>query len=115
MPVLLQAVMELGATVCTIHQTPSCGSCPVRRHCHAFSQQEQHNQAAWTKGAAAPLVTDFPIKVSSCVLHVIKQYLQECMYSRTAVLTSDTAGEATCTEERDCRRLCGGAAASRNK
>ncbi len=36
---LNQAVMELGATVCT-PKNPSCGECPVSRHCGAFARGE---------------------------------------------------------------------------
>ncbi len=35
-----QALMELGATVCT-PDSPSCGACPVSRHCVAFAQNLQ--------------------------------------------------------------------------
>ena len=30
-----QALMELGATVCT-PKSPLCGECPVKEHCHAW-------------------------------------------------------------------------------
>ncbi len=36
-----QALMELGATVCTPAQ-PKCGSCPVRSCCRAFAEGAQH-------------------------------------------------------------------------
>ncbi|KAF5881004.1 adenine DNA glycosylase-like, partial [Clarias magur] len=32
-----QALMELGATVCT-PKTPQCSQCPVHTHCHAYSK-----------------------------------------------------------------------------
>lgn len=35
-----QALMELGALVCTPRQ-PDCGQCPVRSHCQAFQRGEQ--------------------------------------------------------------------------
>ena len=35
-----QALMELGATVCT-PATPSCGACPVANHCIAFKKNIQ--------------------------------------------------------------------------
>ena len=35
-----QALMELGATVCT-PDSPSCGACPVERHCVAFKKNLQ--------------------------------------------------------------------------
>ncbi|OFV96916.1 MAG: A/G-specific adenine glycosylase [Acidobacteria bacterium RIFCSPLOWO2_12_FULL_54_10] len=37
-----QAMMELGATVC-LPRRPSCKTCPVRRHCLAFSQDAVEN------------------------------------------------------------------------
>ncbi|KAH9616152.1 hypothetical protein KSS87_017040 [Heliosperma pusillum] len=47
-----QALMELGATVCT-PTSPSCSKCPVSTQCQAFSQSQQ----------GGPLVTDYPPKV----------------------------------------------------
>ncbi|KAK9747775.1 hypothetical protein RND81_02G014200 [Saponaria officinalis] len=47
-----QALMELGATVCT-PTNPSCSKCPVSAQCHAFSQSQQ----------GGSLVTDYPPKV----------------------------------------------------
>jgi A/G-specific adenine glycosylase len=35
-----QALMELGATVCS-PESPSCGACPVSRHCSAFATGRQ--------------------------------------------------------------------------
>ena len=34
---LAQAVMELGALVCT-PRTPDCQSCPLRENCHAYAE-----------------------------------------------------------------------------
>ncbi|ORY50015.1 DNA glycosylase [Rhizoclosmatium globosum] len=34
-----QGLMELGATVCT-PQNPSCETCPVKLHCHAFEEMQ---------------------------------------------------------------------------
>ncbi|KAF5930686.1 hypothetical protein HYC85_031559 [Camellia sinensis] len=48
-----QALMELGATVCT-PLNPSCSVCPVSAHCRALSRSKQHTLA---------LVTDYPIRV----------------------------------------------------
>ncbi|KAK3566292.1 hypothetical protein QTP86_031030 [Hemibagrus guttatus] len=36
-----QAVMELGATVCT-PKNPQCAQCPVHTHCHAYSRVRLH-------------------------------------------------------------------------
>ncbi|XP_024628122.1 adenine DNA glycosylase isoform X3 [Medicago truncatula] len=48
-----QALMELGATVCT-PLNPSCSSCPASEFCHALSIAKDNSTAA---------VTDYPIKV----------------------------------------------------
>jgi A/G-specific adenine glycosylase len=48
-----QALMELGATVCT-PLNPSCSSCPASGHCRALSIF-RHDSSV--------LVTDFPVKV----------------------------------------------------
>ena len=54
--VRLQAVMELGATVCTVHQPPSCASCPLRGVCHAYADVLENP-------GGAPPVTSYPAKV----------------------------------------------------
>ncbi|KAL6967878.1 hypothetical protein U1Q18_044907 [Sarracenia purpurea var. burkii] len=48
-----QALMELGATVCT-PLNPCCSVCPVSAHCRALSLSRKHRPA---------LVTDYPIRV----------------------------------------------------
>ncbi|KAI4356231.1 hypothetical protein L6164_000268 [Bauhinia variegata] len=48
-----QALMELGATVCT-PVNPSCSLCPATESCHALSISRHDNSVA---------VTDYPIKV----------------------------------------------------
>ncbi|XP_045789978.1 adenine DNA glycosylase [Trifolium pratense] len=47
-----QALMELGATVCT-PLNPSCSSCPATEFCHALSIAKRDSTAA---------VTDYPVK-----------------------------------------------------
>ncbi|RDY06663.1 Adenine DNA glycosylase, partial [Mucuna pruriens] len=47
-----QALMELGATVCT-PLNPSCSSCPASEFCHALSNAKQDSTVA---------VTDYPVK-----------------------------------------------------
>lgn len=47
-----QALMELGATVCT-PLNPSCSSCPASEFCHALSIAKHDSTAA---------VTDYPVK-----------------------------------------------------
>ncbi|KAK7292766.1 hypothetical protein RJT34_15619 [Clitoria ternatea] len=49
---LNQALMELGATVCT-PLNPSCSSCPVSEFCHALSIAKHDSTVA---------VTDYPVK-----------------------------------------------------
>lgn len=51
-----QAMMELGATVCTGNAAPSCTACPIRARCLA------HQRYA-ASGGAAPPVTSYPAKV----------------------------------------------------
>ncbi|MGC1272384.1 MAG: A/G-specific adenine glycosylase [Planctomycetaceae bacterium] len=48
------ALMDLGATVCTVKQ-PKCETCPVRRNCRAFEAGSQHSIPAL---ASRPAVTD---------------------------------------------------------
>ena len=56
-----QAVMELGATVCT-PASPGCGGCPLREVCQAFQRQQAH-LAAGRSPENAPAVTQYPGKV----------------------------------------------------
>ncbi len=75
----MQAVMELGAKVCTVHQSPDCARCPIRRQCLAHAEVEAH-EAAGGAPADAPSVMAYPGKVekakraeqsvATCVLEV---------------------------------------------
>ena len=57
-----QAMMELGACVCT--GQPKCESCPVRTHCHAHAKLQDFVAAGGSLlSPDAPLVTNFPLKV----------------------------------------------------
>jgi adenine-specific DNA glycosylase len=74
-----QAMMELGATLCTT-AAPRCGVCPLNTHCTAYKQQQQwqkrgkvgvkgcasgDNSIDGSGGGAATsgkLVTDYPLK-----------------------------------------------------
>lgn len=49
-----QAVMELGATTCSL-ATPSCGQCPISRQCQALSLSMSHESVK---------VSDYPTKVA---------------------------------------------------
>jgi A/G-specific adenine glycosylase len=51
--VLAQALMELGATVCT-PQSPRCGECPVRADCAAYAQGKVDRIPAPKPRAASP-------------------------------------------------------------
>ena len=64
----LQAVMELGATVCT-PTNPACSSCSLSEVCQAYQQQQRH----LTAGGGiedAPLVTQYPCKARLAAEHV---------------------------------------------
>ncbi len=49
-----QALMELGATVCTPKE-PDCEHCPVQSHCRAFLEQ---TQSQIPRAAKRPVITD---------------------------------------------------------
>ena len=51
-----QAVMELGATICT-PRTPKCGACPVAGWCAALAAGTVPDRPAKTKGRAIPEAT----------------------------------------------------------
>lgn len=57
--------MELGATTCTIHQAPSCHTCPIQMHCQAFQRVQESEKAdkVLQSGEEAPSVSDYPVKV----------------------------------------------------
>ena len=59
-------MMELGATVCTVHQPPNCAECPIRLHCSAYSEVQAH-AAAGGDLADAPSVMAYPGKVMPCL------------------------------------------------
>ncbi len=50
---LNQALMELGATVCT-PRSPRCGECPVRAHCAAFAAGTQERRPLPKKAKPVP-------------------------------------------------------------
>ncbi|HET8654322.1 MAG TPA: A/G-specific adenine glycosylase [Longimicrobiaceae bacterium] len=50
---LNQALMELGATVCT-PRAPACGACPVREHCAAFAAGTQEERPRRKKARPLP-------------------------------------------------------------
>ncbi|KAK9809860.1 hypothetical protein WJX72_000467 [[Myrmecia] bisecta] len=59
-----QAMMELGATVCTVHQPPTCQDCPIRNQCQAVAVVEQFVSDGGDRAAPrAPTVVQYPSKV----------------------------------------------------
>lgn len=72
-----QALMELGATVCT-PKNPECAACPVRRHCRA---------AAAVASGELESVTSIPAKAT-------KKPLVERFFA-VAVLVNDADGDGT--------------------
>jgi len=57
-----QALMELGATLCTPDE-PACPSCPVRRFCAASSDGLQHEIPAKAVRAAPTAVTEVAVAI----------------------------------------------------
>ncbi|DBB06496.1 TPA: hypothetical protein ACH3X1_012048 [Trebouxia sp. C0004] len=58
-----QAMMELGACICTVHQPPACGACPIQVHCQAYrDMQEYISQGGDVTQTDAPVVTQYPSK-----------------------------------------------------
>ncbi|BDA41049.1 Adenine DNA glycosylase [Coccomyxa sp. Obi] len=57
-----QAVMELGATVCTVHQPPNCTNCPIKGQCLAYAAVEEHRLSGGDP-STAPNVMAYPEKV----------------------------------------------------
>ncbi|GLJ49369.1 hypothetical protein SUGI_1044420 [Cryptomeria japonica] len=93
---LNQAIMELGATICT-PTSPACSSCPVAKHCNALStvrrydSKNEQKSLLTVKNAAnvvtVPSVTDYPVKVlkaiareefaAVCVIELSSEYKTE--------------------------------------
>lgn len=64
---MVQAMMELGACVCTVHQPPNCKACPIQRHCRAYAElQDYLLQGGEPSCDDAPQVTQYPAKVTQC-------------------------------------------------
>ncbi len=60
---LNQALMELGATVCT--KRPKCARCPIRRFCYAYDTN-QTDHFPQRKARKAPLVVEWVAVVPFC-------------------------------------------------
>ena len=67
--------MELGASVCTIHQPPSCSVCPIMGHCKAFRRQRESLRS---DTAAAVSVSDYPVKVRPAAFAQIPKFVLLC-------------------------------------
>lgn len=66
---MVQAMMELGACVCTVHQPPDCKACPIQGHCGAYTElQDFLLQGGKPSCVDAPQVIQYPAKVSHCNL-----------------------------------------------
>ena len=70
---LNQALMELGATVCSPKQ-PDCEHCPVQAHCRAFVEG---TQSTIPRPATRPAITDV-VEVSVAVRRGKKYLLRRC-------------------------------------
>ena len=68
-----QALMELGATVCT-PKSPDCESCPVKAHCRALAAGLQH---AIPKPAVRPETTDVT-HAAAAIRHDGRWLLRQC-------------------------------------
>ena len=96
LPAAEQAVMELGATVCTVHQPPACAGCPIRHQCAAYAAVQAHT-AADGDPTDAPSVMAYPGKVRcfpctaaarSCLLGaaLLHVHARLCMGCRQRIL-----------------------------
>ena len=82
---LLQAMMELGACICTVHQPPACNLCPIRMHCQAYGDlQEYVSQGGQLTDIEAPLVSQYPSKVSKIKLAA---HSDHCFYANCKAVT----------------------------
>ncbi len=70
--------MELGATVCTVHQAPNCNNCPIKGQCLAHAVVEEHRLSGGDP-SAAPSVMAYPEKVLSCAscAALLSEHLEE--------------------------------------
>ncbi|MCA9023569.1 MAG: A/G-specific adenine glycosylase [Planctomycetaceae bacterium] len=71
-----QALMDLGATVCTPTE-PKCPSCPLRSICHAFQQGRQHEIPRLVKRVAMTEVTEASVAVRKQGTFLLRQRRDE--------------------------------------
>lgn len=69
---LNQALMELGATLCTTHQ-PACPACPIASHCQALSLTSLEEGGP----LSVKSVTEFPVKVAK--VQAREEYISVCV------------------------------------
>lgn len=64
-------MMELGAVVCLGNGAePKCDECPLSQHCGANQELQAYlHKGGHRKDEGAPLVTRYPEKVHTAVLH----------------------------------------------
>jgi A/G-specific adenine glycosylase len=67
-----QALMELGAVICTPRQ-PACGTCPVRRCCAAFARGRQHLLPTRSPRRAPQAVTHHVVAVARSGTYLFEQ------------------------------------------
>lgn len=67
-----QAVMELGATICT-PKGPSCGECPIRKHCQAYRLQQRGQGSVMDYPPKVEKAPPKEVHLSLCILEEITQ------------------------------------------
>lgn len=78
---LNQALMELGATICS--RIPKCASCPIQENCKGFALSRK------AEGSSnLVLVTDFPMKVPKASPR--QDYVAVCVLERTVASATKT-------------------------
>ncbi|KAL0055531.1 hypothetical protein WJX82_001534 [Trebouxia sp. C0006] len=98
-----QAMMELGACICTVHQPPACGACPIQMHCQAYKDmQEFTSQGGNAPQTDAPVITQYPSKavkaprrkedVAVCVIQLLPHETIESNDSRYLLVQRPSTG-----------------------
>src|SRR5207249_3707857 len=81
---LNEALMELGATVCT-PATPSCLLCPVRELCRAFAEGRQGELPVKGKKKATPVVKGVAVVITRSQKPVASSQNEEVLLMRRPV------------------------------
>lgn len=98
-----QAIMELGALVCT-PASPDCGVCPLQRHCAAHRQNRQHELPIRAKKAALVAVEEVAIVVRKRDRVLLVQRPDGGRWERMWEFPHDALGESE-THASAARRL----------